>query len=75
MNITEFDRIRETRESDGAAPSEWRDLAESLQEAWIVMVQRDFSRLERPRHPMPKFVRDALVERDLMGLYKSRPAY
>jgi uncharacterized protein YdeI (YjbR/CyaY-like superfamily) len=33
------------------------------------------SRLKRPRHPMPAFVEAALLERDLMVAYKSRPAY
>ena len=35
----------------------------------------DFSNLERPQHPMPDFVRQALVERDLMHAYEARPAY
>ena len=29
----------------------------------------------RPRHPMPAFVRDALIESDLMELYSERPPY
>ena len=29
----------------------------------------------RPRHPMPAFVREALVESDLMELYSERPPY
>ena len=39
------------------------------------MTINDFSRLKRPRHPMPKFVRDALNQRNLMEKYRSRPAY
>lgn len=39
------------------------------------MKDRDFSRLQRPRHPMPKFVRDALVENQLMDAYRERPPY
>ena len=39
------------------------------------MAGRDFSRLKRPRHSMPKFVREALIERDLMSEYRSRPPY
>jgi uncharacterized protein YdeI (YjbR/CyaY-like superfamily) len=33
------------------------------------------SRLKRPRHEMPGFVRDALLEHDLMDAYLSRPPY
>ncbi len=33
------------------------------------------SRLKRKRNPMPRFVRDALVEADLMAAYKARPPY
>lgn len=35
----------------------------------------DFSNLERPRHPIPDFVRDALKEEGLMDDYRARPAY
>ncbi|TVR53315.1 MAG: hypothetical protein EA421_11615 [Gemmatimonadales bacterium] len=38
------------------------------------MAEKD-SRLKRPRHPMPKFVKRALEERGLMEDYKERPAY
>jgi len=38
------------------------------------MAEKD-SRLKRPRHPMPKFVKRALEERGLMEGYKERPAY
>ena len=31
--------------------------------------------LTRPRHQMPAFVRDALLERGLMEAYNSRPSY
>ena len=34
----------------------------------------DFSRLVRPRQPMPDFVRHALEERGLMEAYRLRPA-
>ena len=33
------------------------------------------SRLKRPRHPMPTFVRAALVKNKLMDAYRERPAY
>lgn len=33
------------------------------------------SRLKRPRHPMPAFVRAALLERGLMEAYRNRPDY
>ena len=33
------------------------------------------SRRERPRHPMPGDVRDALEERGLMDAYRDRPPY
>ena len=36
---------------------------------------RDFSKLRRPRYPMPDFVRQALDERGLMEAYRKRPAY
>lgn len=29
----------------------------------------------RPRYPMPKFMRDALNENDLMDAYNARPPY
>ena len=35
----------------------------------------DFSKLKRPRYPMPDFVRQALDERGLMEAYQKRPAY
>ena len=36
---------------------------------------RDFSRLKRPRYPMPDFVKQALDESGLMEAYHMRPAY
>lgn len=36
---------------------------------------RDFSKLQRDRHPMPSFVKEALEEQDLMKDYLERPAY
>lgn len=35
----------------------------------------DFSRLKRPRHVMPGYVRRALAERGLANAYTQRPAY
>ena len=35
----------------------------------------DDSRLKRPRYPMPGYVREALLERDLMDEYRLRPPY
>ncbi len=34
-----------------------------------------FAKLTRPRHPMPAFVREALLARGLMDAYRARPAY
>ena len=39
------------------------------------MDNQDWSRLKRPRHEMPPFVREALLERGLMEAYRSRPPY
>lgn len=39
------------------------------------MSHTDFSNLKRPRHAMPDFVREALIEHNLMKAYESRPAY
>ena len=39
------------------------------------MGKTDFSRLSRPIHPMPEFVRKALVERGLLTAYQQRPPY
>ncbi len=35
----------------------------------------DFSKLKRPRYPMPDFVKQALDKRGLMEAYRKRPAY
>jgi uncharacterized protein YdeI (YjbR/CyaY-like superfamily) len=35
----------------------------------------DLSSLSRPIHPMPDFVKTSLVERGLLGAYRSRPPY
>lgn len=35
----------------------------------------DSSRLTRPTNPMPAFVRQALLEKNLMDDFKQRPAY
>ena len=40
------------------------------------MMESDkFSKLKRPRYPMPDFVREALERRGLMKAYRERPAY
>ena len=39
------------------------------------MAQDDFSRLKRPRYPMPDDVKEALLERGLWDDYKRRPPY
>ena len=39
------------------------------------MPSLDKSRLTRPIHPMPDFVREALRERQLEGAYGKRPPY
>lgn len=36
---------------------------------------RSVSELQRPKQPMPAFVRNALIARGLMDAYRSRPAY
>lgn len=36
---------------------------------------RDFSKLQRDRHPMPSFVKTALEDNALMQDYLERPAY
>lgn len=35
----------------------------------------DFSKLKRPRYPMPDDIEQALKQRDLMTKYQQRPAY
>ena len=39
------------------------------------MSARDFSKLKRPRYPMPEFIFEALHERSLMDAYQARPPY
>lgn len=39
------------------------------------MVDKKFSNLKRPVHPMPDFVREALTQHNLMDVYRDRPAY
>ena len=39
------------------------------------MDEDKFRNLKRPRYPMPDFVKDALLERELMDAYRDRPAY
>ncbi len=36
---------------------------------------KDYSKLKRPRHAMPDFVKQALVRNSLMEAYKKRPDY
>ena len=38
-------------------------------------MSRDVSRRKRPRHPMPRHVREALRERGPMQACRARPAY
>jgi len=39
------------------------------------MVDDKYSRLKRPRNPMPDYVRESLILRGLMDAYLERPAY
>lgn len=39
------------------------------------MKAKDASRLTRPRHPMPGFIRAALSEHGLLDAYRNRPLY
>ena len=39
------------------------------------MTKGDFSRLSRPIQPMPAYVREALVDRELLTAYEARPPY
>ena len=39
------------------------------------MSSKKKSRLKRPRHPLPAFVRAALMQADLMSAYRDRPPY
>ena len=39
------------------------------------MAEINPSRLKRPVHPMPEFIRTALEERGVMEAYQRRPAY
>lgn len=39
------------------------------------MSETDFSNLARPIHPMPGFVREALLAHGLMEAYRARPPY
>ena len=39
------------------------------------MGEEKFRNLKRPKYPMPEFVREALIERNLMEAYRDRPAY
>ncbi len=48
----------------------------NLRENGKMMNDNDkFSHLKRPRHPMPDFVRQALLARGLMDAYRARPPY
>jgi len=35
----------------------------------------DFSKLKRPRYPMPEYIRDAIEQNGMMAAYRARPAY
>ena len=37
--------------------------------------EEKFSKLKRPRYPIPDFVKEALLARGLMEAYRARPAY
>lgn len=37
--------------------------------------KKDFSKLSRPRYAMPNFVREALIEHNLIEAYEDRPPY
>ena len=39
------------------------------------MGKKEPTRLKRPRHPMPRFVREALNQAGLMEAYRARPPY
>lgn len=39
------------------------------------MDKTDFSSLSRPIHPMPEFVKTALLQRGLLEAYQHRPPY
>jgi len=39
------------------------------------MTDQHFGTLSRPTHPMPDFVREALVQCGLMDAYRGRPPY
>ena len=39
------------------------------------MNEEKFENLKRPRYPMPDYVKEALVQRELMDAYRERPAY
>jgi len=35
----------------------------------------DYTKLKRPKYPMPDFIKEALEEHRLMEAYRERPAY
>jgi len=41
----------------------------------MMMGNKRRSSLKRPRHPMPAFIREALLRSDLMDTYRRRPPY
>jgi len=47
----------------------------SIEAKYVLMDDRKFSRLKRPRYEMPDFIRDVLHERGLMAAYQNRPPY
>lgn len=42
---------------------------------WRIIMTKDFSKLQRPKYPMPDFIRKALEESGLLNAYKERPSY
>jgi hypothetical protein len=41
----------------------------------MIMTKQKPSRLQRPRYPMPAFIRKALTQHGLVLAYKARPPY
>ena len=47
----------------------------SGKELYLLMENDKFRNLRRPLYQMPDFVKEALIEGDLMEAYRARPAY
>jgi uncharacterized protein YdeI (YjbR/CyaY-like superfamily) len=39
------------------------------------MSEDKFQNLKRPRYPIPSFIKEALIQHNLMEAYRERPAY